>query len=361
MVTSQRSHFCVHNGSNKTVFGRFHFLWIVVGLPVWILAGGCWNAQDRPIVVVYTALDREFSQPIFDAFERETGVHVMAKFDTESTKSVGLANAILAESKRPRCDVFWNNEILNTLRLQRADLLQPCQPKDAGEFPPEFRSPSGHWHGFAARARVFLVNDDLVAKPDRPTSIVDLADPRWKGTAGMAKPLFGTTATHAAILFDHWGAERAGEFFRRVHGNLQVLSGNRQVAQSVANGRLAWGITDTDDAMIEIEKGMPVSIVYPDQQADGIGTLFIPNTVAAISGGPHPDASQQLIDYLLSADVERRLAAGPSAQIPLRSTVDIPVRVETPKTIRAMDIDFESAVAKWDETREFLQDLFFRD
>ena len=70
-------------------------------------------------VVVYTALDSEFSQPIFDDFTAATGIAVRPKFDTESTKTVGLTEAILAERNRPRCDVFWNNEILNTLRLQR--------------------------------------------------------------------------------------------------------------------------------------------------------------------------------------------------------------------------------------------------
>ena len=52
-------------------------------------------------VVVYTALDREFSEPIFEAFTRETGIFVLAKYDTESTKTVGLTQALFAERQRP--------------------------------------------------------------------------------------------------------------------------------------------------------------------------------------------------------------------------------------------------------------------
>ena len=77
---------------------------------------GCWTAAG-PEVVAYTAMDSEFSEPIYHDFTVSTGIAVRAKFDTESTKTVGLAEAILAEKGRPRCDVFWNNEILNTLRL----------------------------------------------------------------------------------------------------------------------------------------------------------------------------------------------------------------------------------------------------
>src|SRR4051794_12559556 len=76
-------------------------------------AGGCWS-RSGPEVVVYTALDSEFSEPILRQFHEETGVAALPKFDVESTKTVGLAEAIVAERARPRCDVFWNNEILHT-------------------------------------------------------------------------------------------------------------------------------------------------------------------------------------------------------------------------------------------------------
>ena len=75
---------------------------------------------------------------------------------------------------------------------------------------------------------------------------------------------------------------------------------------------------------------MPVAIVYPDQGRQQIGTLFIPNTLALIKDSPHQKEAEKLLDYLLSADVESRLAAGPSAQIPLRPGVAASPRVKTP-------------------------------
>jgi len=50
-----------------------------------------------------------------------------------------------------------------------------------------------------------LVNTKLVSEADRPKGINDLTNPKWKGKIGLAKPLFGTTATHAACLFAAWG------------------------------------------------------------------------------------------------------------------------------------------------------------
>lgn len=309
-------------------------------------------------VVVYTALDEDFSRPVFEEFTRQTGIEVLGKFDTESTKTVGLTQAILAEAARPRCDVFWNNEIVNTLRLERAGLLESYPTPAAAMFPEQYRSASGVWHGFAARARVLLVNTDLVAEADRPDSIMGLADPRWQGRVGIAKPLAGTTASHAACLFAVWGEQRTKDYFRDVKSNARVMAGNKQVAQAVARGELAFGLTDTDDAIIELEALWPVAIVYPDQGPEQLGTLFIPNTVAIIREAPHRKEAKQLIDFLLSPQVEEMLAKGPSAQIPLNSQVPTVPRVESPRTVRAMEVDFEAAAAQWNATATFLRDLF---
>lgn len=317
--------------------------------------GGGARSVSGERVVVYSALDREFSEPILRAYGKRSGVEVASKFDVESTKTVGLTNLIVAEASRPRCDLFWNNEILNTLRLKEKGLLAPFRPSRAGDLPDTFKAKDGTWYGFAARARILVVNTKVVAEADRPKGIKDLLDPKWKGKIGIAKPLFGTTATHAACLFAAWGDEKAKAFFRELKANgVQVLSGNKQVAEAAGSGQIAFGLTDTDDAMGEIDAGSPVTIVYPDRAPDGLGTLFIPNTLAVIKGAPHMKAAEALADHLLSPEVEAALAKGPSAQIPLLSSTEVSARVETPKTVHAMEADFEAAAKLWEPVAAFL-------
>ncbi|QDU73179.1 Iron uptake protein A1 precursor [Bremerella volcania] len=328
---------------------------LVLLLSCGLLLPACRPAAKKE-VVVYTALDQEFSEDHFHAFRELTGVAAVPKFDTEANKTVGLTEAILAEKDRPRCDVFWNNEILNTLRLQKADLLAAYHPQHEDEYPAAFRSADGFWFGFAARARILLVNTNLLAEGERPGSVFDLADEKWKDKGGYAKPLFGTTATHAAVLFEELGDEKAKDFFTKLQTNAKMFPGNKQVAQAVSSGEIAFGLTDTDDAVVEIQSGRPVAIVYPDQGEGQLGTLFIPNTLAIIKGGPNPEAAKKLVDYLLSAEVETALARGPSAQIPLNTTLDIPLQVESPKTIKPMEVDWEAAVDQWDSAAEFLRE-----
>lgn len=328
---------------------------IVLGGAVAI--AGCAPTSPQE-VVVYTALDEEFSRPIFEQFTRETGIAVRGKFDVESTKSVALAQAIMAERNRPRCDVFWNNEPANTLRLASEGLLASYDSAMGAAYPAPYRSPQGQWYGFAARARVLIVNVDLVAQEERPDSIRDLVEPTWRGRVGIAKPLAGTTATHAACLFAAWGDAKAQEYFRAVKANCRIMGGNKQVARAVADGELAFGLTDTDDAVVELESGRPVAIVYPDQGDGALGALVIPNTLAIVRGAPHREAAEQLVEYLLSPAVERRLAAGPSAQFPLNPAVKERSRVAPETPLRTMDVDFAEAAKHWDEAAAFLREEF---
>jgi iron(III) transport system substrate-binding protein len=318
------------------------------------------KAEGGGEVVVYAALDREFSEPVLKIYQKKTGAEVLATFDVESTKSFGLAERIIAEAEAPACDLFWNNEILNTLRLKQKGLLEPFTPEHAADYPAQFKAADGTWYGFAARARILLVNTELVPEADRPRGILDLTDPKWKGKVAIARPLFGTTGTHAACLFAAWGDDKAERFFRDLKANdVQVLSGNKQVAQAVGTGRAAFGLTDTDDAAGELAAGSPVVVIYPDRDPNALGTLFIPNTLARIKGSPHAAEAEALAGYLLSPKVEGALAQGPSVQIPLNPKVEVAAKVETPKTVHPMQVDFEKAAGLWEGTvAPFLTELF---
>jgi iron(III) transport system substrate-binding protein len=89
-----------------------------------------------------------------------------------------------------------------------------------------------------------------------------------------------------------------------------------------------------------------------------LGTLFIPNPLAIIKNGPHPAEARRLVDYLLQPAIERRLAEGPSAQIPLNPAVKANLRIETPQTIRPMQVDFQTAAAHWDQAAAFIRNEF---
>lgn len=310
-------------------------------------------------VVVYVALDEMYSMPILDEFQKTSGIEVRAVYDTEASKTTGLRTRLVAEKSRPRADVFWNNEVAQTIMLKQNGVLEPYASPAAKAIPDKFRDPENYWTGFAARGRVIIYNTDLVKQP--PVSILDFLKPEWAGKAAIGKPLFGTTATHTAALFAAWGPDRAKEFFRGLlKNNVAILEGNATVRDAVAQGRFAIGLTDTDDANGAIEDRLPARWLFPDQAADAAGTLLIPNTVALIKGAPHPDAAKKLIDYLLSPEVETKLASMRSIQIPLNPTVQAPKNVPRLADIKTMNVSFDAMAAQLSAALAFVQEEIIR-
>jgi iron(III) transport system substrate-binding protein len=296
-------------------------------------------------VTVYVSTDRVFSEPVLQEYERRTGVKINAAYDTEETKSTGLANRLLAEKPRPQADVFWSNEPVRTLVLKSRDVLAPYRSPNAEGIPPALIDPDGYWTGFSARIRVIAYNTKLVKAEDAPQSVFDLADPKWKAQVAIADPRFGSTSFHVAALYAAAGEQKMDDFFRQLKANgVRVVDGNSVVRDLVARGEVKVGLTDTDDVNVAIENGQPVAMVLPDKT--GLGVPVMPNMVSLIANAPHPDEGRKLIDYLLSADVERLLAQSEAVQIPLHAGVPGPKNIPAIETFKPMTLDYTKAAAR---------------
>jgi iron(III) transport system substrate-binding protein len=322
--------------------------WILVPLAA-VLGGsliGC--ARSTPTVIVYTSVDDEFARPIAVQFEKDTGITVQLVPDTEETKSTGLLNRLIMEKGRPQADVFWSGDPVRAEILKAKGVSAPYRSSQADGLPSQFSNPDGFWIGFSARARVLIYHRNLVSKGEEPTSVMDLLAPRFRGKACIANPLFGTTSMHAAALFGVLGKDKAQAFFEGFAQNGgKILSSNGEVRRRVAAGEFAIGITDTDDYNVARVEGKPVGVVYPD--ADGIGTLIVPNCTVLIAGGPNPEAGRKFIEYLLRPETEKALAASEAAQIPLRPGVPVPEYVTPIQQLKPMRADYGKLAALLEE------------
>ena len=290
---------------------------------------------DEKEVVVYSSVDRVFAEPVLRQFEKNARIRVRAVFDTEETKSTGVLNRIIAEGKQPQADVFWSGDPMRPYQLIRRGLVEPYTARSAAALPSHAKG--REWTGVAARARVLLVNTEQVLS-NPPTSISDLASPRWKNRVAMANPLFGTTTMHVAALFSIWGDAEAQHFLDSVKANgVRIAASNGEVKRLVSGGEVAWGVTDTDDANEALASGAPVRIVFPDQET--FGTLVMPTSVVVIRGARHKQAAQALVEYLASAETEKYLAEH-GAHLPLQPDVAPPQGLPSAGKLRAMEVDY---------------------
>ena len=311
-------------------------------LLVWAVLAVRAVAGAPDAVVVYTSVDQVFSEPVLEEFQRRTGVRVDAVYDAEAVKTVGLATRLAAEKARPRADVFWSGEVLQSIHLAREGLFDAYRPPSADGIPAAFRDPADRWVGFACRARVLLVNRKLVPRDRWPHHVQELVSGPWEpGQVGLANPLFGTTSTHVAALYATLGPARAAALLRAFRARARVTDGNAMVRDLVVSGQLVAGLTDTDDALGAVQRGADVELIVPDQAEGESGALLIPNTVALVHGAPHPEPARVLIDYLASAPVEARLIAAGAAQLAVRPGVPAPVPALA--NVKALRVSFDAA------------------
>lgn len=292
-------------------------------------------------VIVYCSADAPVAKPVFEAFEKASGIRVRAVFDTEATKTTGLVNRLLGEHERGRagCDAWWSSEALGTIRLARAGVLEKYTSAAAeasfeGGWPASLRASDGTWYGFARRLRVVAFNTKVVKAEDAPRFIRDLARPEWKGRVAMARPAFGTTRGHMAAIHSLDDGTSLRAWLAAMKANdLRLYDGNASVVRAVGSGEVWLGLTDSDDAINGRANGWPVDFVavgdvpvetwsiralvasdspYPETP------MQPPSTVGVVAGAVNRAEAQALVDFLLSPEAERLICESEFHALPTR-------------------------------------------
>ena len=302
---------------------------------------GCDRADDAPpALVLYTSVDEPYARPVVQQFTKDTGIAVTLVTDTEATKSVGLAQRLRAEKNQPRCDVWWGNEPFHTAQLADEGLFAPYESPSAKDARPAFRDPQHRWAGNGLRARVIAVpaGDSFESSNPVPRSLDDLHWPYLKGQIVMGRPALGTIGGHVATIYATRGQAGGDAFFKGLRdNNVTLVGGNGPVPQQIAANNFIAGITDNDDIAATNAAGeSKVRAILPDQAEGQPGSLAIPTTVALGTRAKDNPAAKQLVDRLLSAEVERALINARFAGWSVRAA-----KAE----FRAMPIDY-AAVAK---------------
>lgn len=325
-----------------------------LGMALCLILSGCGQKEE---VVVYTAVEEVYCQELFEQFEEETGIHVRAVYDTEANKTTGLVNRIIAEEAKPVCDVFWNNEFIQTIDLQEKGFLESYVPEKGSDIPEAYKDSEGYWTAFGGRARVMLVNTDLLSREEYPDSIYDFVDGSYEGRElALAYPMFGTTRTQAAAVYAWLGHEEGKKFFQAVADRgVQIVDGNSVTKDMAAAGQVKIGFTDTDDAKDAIKDGAPVEMVFPDQGEGGMGTLITPSTAALIRGCPNPENGKKLIEFLVSAETENKLIE--------KGFFDVSVRAGTASDgfqVKGMSLNLKDIYLMLDIASGDMEEIFLR-
>jgi iron(III) transport system substrate-binding protein len=316
--------------------------------------------SDENTLTIYTSVDRNYSEQVFNDFEEKTGIKVLPAYDTEASKTTGMVNKLIEEQNNPVANVFWNGEFAQTILLKEKGILASYTSPEAAVIPKNYKDDEGYWTAFGGRARCILVNTDLLTPNEYPDTFADVLDDQYEASkVGLAYPIFGTTATHAAAIFAEIGESEATSFYERIKKRgVRIVDGNGVVRDLVADGTLLFGLTDTDDALGAVNKGKPVKIIWPDQGPDQQGTLIVPNTVAIIKGSENNENARAFVDYILSEETSDYLFEIGWIQGSTRAPDgEVTILGEEIKTI---DVSLEEVYENIEKAKEVLGKVFIR-
>ncbi len=312
-------------------------------------------------IVVYTAVDQVYSEPLFRQYTAETGVKVLPVYDVEAAKTTGIINRLIAEKDKAQADVFWSNEFIQTILLQENGVLSPYISPSSNDIPAAFKEKQGYWTGFGGRARILLVNRNIVPTGTEPDSLLSLMQGNVQpNQIGIALPMFGTTATHAASLYAQLGRGKALAWYTDAsEKGIRVVDGNSVVRDLIVSGELAMGLTDTDDAYGAVNDGAPVEVVYLDQKDGEMGTLINPNTVALIGGAPHSAAAKAFIDWLLKPSTEAAMLKSGWIDLPCRDVGATSTNLGNLR-VKGMPVNLSEIYAQLETSKTDMTTLFVK-
>ncbi len=221
----------------------------MIHFPVFIAAcaslcafSGCRsNRQPSKTVVVYVSVDQVFSDPILKDLERDTGLSVKSVFDTEEPKNAGLMNRLVAEKNNPQADVYWAKDPIRSEVLKQQGISTPYRSPNASGVPDNFKDSEGHWTGFSARVRAFIVNKNMGG--ERPGIVRDYVASRFKGKGVITNPPFGTNAAYIAALFTVWGDEPTKRFLEELKSSgvkISSSNGEAPIWSPLGNTASVW-------------------------------------------------------------------------------------------------------------------------
>lgn len=265
-------------------------------------------------MTLYNGQHASTTEAIVKAFTAETGVEVQVR-DGEGPE---LANQIVAEGDGSPADAFYTENSPALMLLSDKGLLAPVDEATLARVPEQYNSPKQDWVGVAARSHVFLYNPDLLPEAELPKSVMDLAQPEWKGKYGYA-PAGGDFQPLVTAVIKLKGHDAALDWAKGLEKNGEIYQGNMAILKAVEAGELAGGITlHYYWYAMARENGadkMKSKLYFYGHQDPG--ALLVVSGAGALKAGKNPEAAQAFLQFIVSPKGQQALVNAGDFEYPL--------------------------------------------
>ena len=256
--------------------------------------GAAGSADEGGSLTVYSGREEEFVASLFERFEADTGVQV----DVRYGDSAELAATLVEEGDASPADVFFSQDAGSLGAVAEAGLFAEIDAGVLERVEKRFRSPEGLWVGTSGRGRVAVYNTDVLDATELPASILDLADPRWKGRIGLP-PTNSSFQAHVAAMTLTIGEGPTRDWLEGLMANdVRFYEDNAATTRAVAAGEIELGLVNHYYKFeVEAEDGsLPIANHY--FESGDPGSFVNTAGVGILASAEHADAARRFIDYV---------------------------------------------------------------
>jgi iron(III) transport system substrate-binding protein len=296
------------------------------------LIGGCGSSSSgSQTITLYNGQHEQTALAIVSAFEKATGINVNVTNDDEAT----LADEISPPPSASPADVIWTENSPALEYLQGKGLLAKVNSSTLALTPSQYSSPQGDWVGVSARVSVLIYNPSLISKSQLPTSVLQLANPKYKGKLAFAAGETDFQPIVTSVLHSY-GKTAALNWLDGIKSNASshTYPDNETIADEVNRGAVAFGVVNQYywyrlRAEEDGASSMHSDITYFAPHDPGY--VIDVSAAAALKHSKHLAAAQKFLAFLVSKPAQE-IIANPAKSISFEYPIASGVTTLAPET-----------------------------
>ncbi len=322
-------------------------------LVVAMLASSC-GGDDERVVTVYSGRSENLMMPLFDEFERQSGITVQVRWGS----STDLALLVAEEAEQTQADVFISRSPGPVGFLDAKGLLATMDSSVLDLVAAEHRGANGTWIGFSGRKRVLVHNLDSVPPSELPDSVFELTDPKWRGRVAIPATN-GSFVDWFTVFRDQYGNDVATQWLDDMVANdARNYPNNVSIVDAAARGEIDVGLVNhyynhrmASDAEAA---GREHRAANYDLSDEDIGSLLIITAATMTANADDREAAQELIAYLLSPSAQRYFTNS-TYEYPLAGGIEPNPALPPLSALSIGSVDFDALGGGFETTEEIIQ------
>jgi iron(III) transport system substrate-binding protein len=316
---------------------RARWLWLGAATAAAAIAlAACGGGGDPDTIVLYNGQHPQLTAALVAAFTTQTGIHVSVRSDD----GIVLADQILQEGSSSPADVYLTENSPELMNLQQHGLLAQLPASILSQVPASEQSPTGCWVGVALRVSTLAYDPARIRAAELPSSVLDLADPQWKGRIAFAPtdsdfpPVLG-----AVVALD--GEARAAQWLAGLRRNAQTYQDDEAVVAAVNRGDVAAGLINQYywyRLRLQVGSGGTRSTLHYFRDHDA-GSIENISGAAVLASSRHRAAAQEFVRFIDSPAGQRIISASYDFEYPARPDIAANPALPPLRTISATTVN----------------------